>query len=47
MERYAVRRGTVLAQMEKGGVMVLYSGEGIPRSMDDCCPFEANHHFSI
>jgi len=45
MERYAVRRGTVLAQMEKGGVMVLYSGEGIPRSMDDCCPFEANHHF--
>ena len=35
----------MLGQMEKGSIMVLYSGEGIPRSMDDCCPFEANHHF--
>ena len=45
MERYAARRRAVLDQMEKGSIMVLYSGEGIPRSMDDCCPFEANHHF--
>ena len=45
MERYAARRSAVLGQMEKGSIMVLYSGEGIPRSMDDCCPFEANHHF--
>ncbi len=45
MERYTQRRSAVLAQMEKGSIMVLYSGEGIPQSMDDCCPFEANHHF--
>jgi len=45
MNRYQMRRAAVLCQMEKGGVMVLFSGEGIPSSMDDCCPFEANHHF--
>ncbi|MBR4039871.1 MAG: aminopeptidase P N-terminal domain-containing protein [Clostridia bacterium] len=45
MDRYAARRSTVLEQMEKGSVMVLFSGEGIPQSMDDCCPFEVNHHF--
>ncbi|MBQ7886848.1 MAG: aminopeptidase P N-terminal domain-containing protein [Clostridia bacterium] len=45
MERYTARRSAVLEQMEKGSIMVLYSGEGIPQSMDDCCPFEANHHF--
>ena len=45
MERYVSRRSAVLDQMEKGSIMVLYSGEGIPQSMDDCCPFEANHHF--
>ncbi|MBE5799794.1 MAG: M24 family metallopeptidase [Clostridiales bacterium] len=45
MERYASRRSAVLDQMEKGSIMVLFSGEGIPQSMDDCCPFEANHHF--
>ena len=46
MKRYEMRRAAVFSQMEKGAVMVLYSGEGIPSSMDDCCPFEANHHFS-
>lgn len=45
MNRYQMRREAVLSQMEKGAIMVLYSGEGIPCSMDDCCPFEANHHF--
>ena len=35
----------MLSQMEKGSIMVLYSGEGIPKSMDDCYLFEANHHF--
>ena len=45
MKTYMNRRSTVLNQMEKGSIMVLYSGEGIPQSMDDCCPFEANHHF--
>ena len=46
MKRYEIRRAAVFSQMEKGEIMVLYSGEGIPSSMDDCCPFEANHHFS-
>jgi len=45
MNRYEMRRAEVLRRMEKGAVMVLFSGEGIPQSMDDCCPFEANHHF--
>ena len=45
MNRYEKRRAAVLGQMEKGAVMVLFSGEGIPQSMDDCCPFDANHHF--
>ena len=45
MKRYEMRRAAVFSQMEKGEIMVLYSGEGIPSSMDDCCPFEANHHF--
>ena len=45
MQMYEARRHAVLEKMEKGSVMVLYSGEGIPQSMDDCCPFEANHHF--
>lgn len=45
MLQYMKRRSEVLAQMEKGSIMVLFSGEGIPQSMDDCCPFEANHHF--
>jgi len=45
MKNAALRRTRVLAQMEKGEIMVLLSGEGIPASMDDCCPFEANHHF--
>jgi len=42
---YESRRKAVFEQMENGAVLVLYSGEGIPCSMDDCCPFEANHHF--
>ena len=45
MQQYMTRRSEVLAQMEKGSIMVLFSGEGIPESMDACCPFEANHHF--
>lgn len=45
MQQYTKRRSEVLAQMEKGSIMVLFSGEGIPQSMDDCCPFEVNHHF--
>ena len=45
MNSYAKRRSRVLSQMEKGEILVLFSGQGIPQSMDDCCPFEANHHF--
>ena len=45
MNLYAARREKALEHIEKGAILVLYSGEGIPQSMDDCCPFEANHHF--
>ena len=45
MQRVTLRRQAVLEQMEQGSIMVLYSGEGIPQSMDECCPFEVNHHF--
>ncbi len=45
MDTYIRRRSAVLSQMEKGSVMALYSGEAVPSSLDDCCPFEVNHHF--
>lgn len=45
MHEVTLRREAVLAQMEQGSIMVLYSGEAIPKSMDDYFPFEANHHF--
>ena len=45
MERYTARRAAVLEHMEKGSVMVLYSGESVVQTMDNCYPFEANHHF--
>ncbi|MGN0777459.1 MAG: aminopeptidase P N-terminal domain-containing protein [Candidatus Ventricola sp.] len=45
MNRVTSRRQAVLEQMERGSIMVLCSGEAIPQSMDECCPFEANHHF--
>ena len=45
MNTVGSRRRAVLEQMEQGSIMVLYSGEAIPQSMDECCPFEANHHF--
>lgn len=45
MDQYIRRRNAVLSQMEKGSIMILYSGESIPQSLDDCCPFEVNHHF--
>lgn len=45
MHTMTSRRQAVLEQMEQGSIMVLYSGEAIPQSMDECCPFEANHHF--
>lgn len=45
MHEVISRREAVLSQMERGSIMVLYSGEEIPQSMDDYFTFEANHHF--
>jgi len=42
---YTARRTAVLDQMEAGSLMVLFSGESVPASMDEGYPFEANHHF--
>ena len=42
---YAARRAAVMDRMGAHSLMVLYSGEGVPASMDDRYPFEANHHF--
>ena len=35
----------VLSQLVFGEMMVLYSGESVPCSMDEGYAFEANHHF--
>jgi len=43
--KYETRRKAVLEHMEKGAILVLYSGEAIPQSLDGSCPFDANHHF--
>ena len=45
MMKYEARRKAVFEHMEKGAIMVLYSGESIPQSLDGSCPFDANHHF--
>ena len=42
---YAARRAAMLEKMEPGAVLVLYSGESVPCSMDEGYAFEANHHF--
>ena len=42
---YAARREAVLANMQENSLMVLFSGESVPSSMDEGYPFEANHHF--
>ena len=41
----AARRAAVLERMGAHSLMVLYSGESVPVSMDEGYPFEANHHF--
>ena len=41
----AARRAAVLEKMGAHSLMVLYSGESVPASMDEGYPFEANHHF--
>jgi len=45
MDRYSCRRQRVFEKMEEASVMVLYSGESVPCTMDECFPFMANHHF--
>ncbi|MDO5378952.1 MAG: Xaa-Pro aminopeptidase [Clostridia bacterium] len=45
MNPYGKRREAVLRQMEAESLLILYSGEGVPASMDETFPFEANHHF--
>lgn len=45
MNLYAARREAVLAKMEEGTLMVLYSGVSVPVSLDECYPFEAERHF--
>lgn len=42
---YAARRQTLLDALEPGSLMILYSGESVPCSMDEGYAFEANHHF--
>ena len=41
----AARRAAVLERMGAHSLMVLYSGESVPASMDEGYPFETNHHF--
>ena len=45
INRFDARRNNVFSAMMENAALVLYSGESVPRSMDDCYPFEANHHF--
>ena len=42
---YAARRAAVMDMIGANSLMVLYSGESVPASMDEGYPFEANHHF--
>ena len=44
-ERYASRRRRAFEAMEPDSLLLLFSGEAVPSSMDACHPFEANHHF--
>ncbi|MBQ7785244.1 MAG: aminopeptidase P N-terminal domain-containing protein [Clostridia bacterium] len=45
MDQYFCRRQRVFEEMEESSVMVLYSGESVPCTMDECFPFMVNHHF--
>lgn len=42
---YAARRAAMMEKLEPGAILVLYSGESVPCSMDEGYAFEANHHF--
>ena len=45
MNVYAKRREKVLSKMQVGSLMLLYSGEAVPGSLDASLPFDANHPF--
>ena len=45
MEQFGARRKAMLAAMKESSILVLYSGESVPASMDEGYPFDANHHF--
>ena len=45
MEQYVARRKAMLEAMQESSMLVLYSGESVPVSMDEGYPFEENHHF--
>lgn len=42
---YRARRNAALKRMEENSLLVLYSGESVPASLDEGYAFEANHHF--
>ncbi len=45
MNAYAVRRQALLEKMEAGSMLLLYSGETVPCSLDEGYAFEANRNF--
>ncbi|MBP3656967.1 MAG: aminopeptidase P family protein [Clostridia bacterium] len=45
MQQYQARRAAVMDKIGEYEMMILYSGQSVPATMDECYPFEANHHF--
>ena len=45
MNSFESRRRSVFEQMRNNSLMLLYSGEAMPGSLDASLPFDANHHF--
>ena len=45
MNVYAARREALLEKMEAGSMLLLYSGETVPCSLDEGYAFEANRNF--
>ena len=45
MNQYMKRRRNVMERIGAAEMMILYSGQSVPATMDECYPFEVNHHF--
>lgn len=45
MTDYGARRGALAKEMLEDSLLVIYSGRGVPASLDEEYPFEANRHF--